>query len=106
MFQDLPALGVALLVVVSLAGVCSAWWLGVSFGRIVLCLVGVLLGGLLCAAPGAVIWMLTLAGSASGTSPAPAWPAIVFVLGGALGALAGLLAMERLCLSTRAWRPG
>jgi hypothetical protein len=42
--------------------------------------------------PGAVIWMLTWR-FCFGDQPAPAWPAIAFVL----GALAGLLAMKRLC---------
>ncbi len=74
---------------------------GFSVGRIALGFVGVLVVGALCAVPGAVCWLLNITGSASGTSPMPAWPTIVFLVGSAAGALAGLLAIEGLIYRTR-----
>jgi hypothetical protein len=88
-------------VVLSLGPLVMAGGLGFSIGRFVLDLLGVLIAGPLGAVPGAVCWLLNIAGSASGTSPMPAWPTALFLAGSAGGAVTGLLATERLIYRSR-----
>src|SRR5260370_9873629 len=98
-------IGVALLAVFGLGSLAIARFVGFSIVRIALGFVGVLVVGAACAVPGAVCWLLNIAGSASGASPMPAWPTILFLVGSAVGALAGLLTTERLIYQSRfqAW---
>jgi hypothetical protein len=87
--------GLALLVVLTLAGTGVARAAGFSPGRILRCLLGALVGGGVGAAPGLVCLLLAAAGSASGASPVPAWPAVLLAAGGAAGTLAGLRLTDR-----------
>jgi hypothetical protein len=97
----LEVIGVILLVILILGPLVMAWGLGFSIGRIVLDHLGVLVAGALGAVPGAVCWLLNIAGSASGASPMPAWPTVLFLVGSAGGGLTGLLAAERLIYRSR-----
>ncbi len=88
-------IGVALLVGLIMSPLAVARWVGFSIGRIVLDISGVLVGGALCAIPSATIWLMDMVRNASGGGPMSVWSHVLVVCSSALGALAGLLAVER-----------
>jgi hypothetical protein len=91
----LEIIGLAILLGLVVASLAIARFFGFSIRRIALDMLGILLVGTLCAGPGATWWLMEMVQNASGGGPMQDWPTYLLVAGCAVGALAGLFAVER-----------
>jgi hypothetical protein len=97
----LEILGIALLAVLIIVSLGLARFFGFSVGRILLSLLGALIGGALGAVVGVIAWFQDMIHSATGTSTMHDWPAVIFLAGSAAGALLGLFIIERVIYGIR-----
>jgi hypothetical protein len=94
-------LGALLLTSLTIASIAVARRSGFTAGQILWCVLSALLGGALGAAPGAYLLLGATVFHATGTGQLPLYlsgdmPLVIFLAGGAVGATAGLLLLDRL----------